>query len=110
MAVLFVLFFPFILGRVISVQIATIKMTQSIICFKGSQVDFHNKCVLQSLNIAFIISKSADPDEMQQTTLSGVSSIQRFDYPLSDEFIQVMPLGLKTITKSSCLKPLGQKP
>ena len=34
--------------------------------FKGSQVDFPNKCVLQSLNIAFIIANSADPDEMQQ--------------------------------------------
>ena len=36
--------------------------------FKGSQVDFPNKYVLQSLNIAFIIANSADPDEMQQTT------------------------------------------
>ena len=50
-------------------------MGLSIICFKGSQVDFPNKCVLQSLNIAFIIANSADPDEMQQTTLSGVTSI-----------------------------------
>ena len=25
-------------------------------------------CVLQSLNIAFTVAKSADPDEMQQTT------------------------------------------
>ena len=39
-----------------------------IICFKGSQVDFPNRCVLQSLNIIFIIANSADPDEMQQTT------------------------------------------
>ena len=43
-------------------------MELSIICFKGSQVDFPNKCVLQSLNIAFIIENSADPDEMHQTT------------------------------------------
>ena len=50
------------------IQIATIRMGLSIICFKGSQVDYPNKCVLQSLNIAFIIANSADPDEMQQTT------------------------------------------
>ena len=56
-------------------RIATIKMGLSIICFEGSQVDFPNKCVLQSLNIAFIIANSADPDDMQQTTLSGVSSL-----------------------------------
>ena len=43
-------------------------MGLSIICFEGSQVDFPNKCVLQSLNIAFIIANIADPDEMQQTT------------------------------------------
>ena len=36
--------------------------------FKGSHVDFPNKGVLQSLNIAFIKGNSADPDEMQQTT------------------------------------------
>ena len=42
--------------------------TVSILCFKVSHVDFPNKCVLQSLNIAFIIANSADPDEMQQTT------------------------------------------
>ena len=66
-----------------------------IICFKGSQVDFPNKCVLQSLNSAFIIANSADPDEMQQTTLSGLSSIQRVYFPFSDEFKQVMPLGPK---------------
>ena len=34
----------------------------SIICFEGSQVDFPNKCVFQSLNTAFIIANSADPD------------------------------------------------
>ena len=74
-------------------------MGLSIICFKGSQVDFPNERVLQSLNIAFIIANSADPDEMQQTTqttLSGASSLQRAYCPLSDEFNQVMPLGPKT--------------
>ena len=35
-------------------QIATIRMRLSIICFKGSQVDFPNKCVLQSLNIEYL--------------------------------------------------------
>ena len=32
------------------------------------QVEFPNKCVLQSLNIAFIIANNAGPDEIQQTT------------------------------------------
>ena len=68
----------------------------SIICFEGSQVDFPNKCVLQSLKIAFIIANSADPDDMQQTTLSGVSSLQRVYSPLLEEFNQVMSLGPKT--------------
>ena len=81
MAILFVECFPLILP----IQIATISMGLSIICFEGSQVDFPNKCVLQSLNIAYIIANSADPDEMQQTTLSGVSSIQRVNSPLSNE-------------------------
>ena len=63
------------------INIATIRMGLSIICFKGSQVDFPDKCVLQSLNIAFIIANSADPDKMQQTTFSGVSSIQRVYFP-----------------------------
>ena len=65
-------------------QIATIKMGFSIIYFEGSKVDFPNKCVPQSLNIAFIKSNSADPDEMQQTnqtTLSVVYSIQRVYSP-----------------------------
>ena len=52
-----------------SIQIATL----SILCFKVSQVDFPNKCVLQSLNISFIIANSADPDEMQH--LLGASII-----------------------------------
>ena len=43
-------------------------MGVSIICFKWSHVVFPNKCVLQSLNIAFIKANSADTDEMQQTT------------------------------------------
>ena len=37
-------------------------------CFKGSQVGYPNKYVLQSLNIAFIIANSGNPDDMQQTT------------------------------------------
>ena len=69
MAVLFAESFPLILGRLIFlIQIATIRMGLSIICFKGSQVVFPNKCVLQSLNIEFIIANSADTDEMQQST------------------------------------------
>ena len=47
--------------------LATI-VTPTILCFKVTQVDFPNKCVLQSLNIAFIIANSADPGVMQQTT------------------------------------------
>ena len=43
-------------------------MGLSIISFKGPQVDFPNKCALQSLNIAFIIANCADSDEMQQAT------------------------------------------
>ena len=43
-------------------------MGLSIICFKGSMVDFSNKCVLQFLSIAFIIANSVDPEEMQHTT------------------------------------------
>ena len=51
------------------VQIATIRMRLTIICFKRSQVDFPNKYELQSLIIAVIIANSADPDEMQITKL-----------------------------------------
>ena len=36
---------------------------------KVSQVDFHDKYVLQSLKIAFIIANSADSDEMKITKL-----------------------------------------
>ena len=69
MAVLFVESFSLDSGKTdFPIQTATIRMGLSIICFKGSQVDFPNKCVLQSLNIAFIIANSADPDEMQQAT------------------------------------------
>ena len=50
------------------IQISTIRMGFTIICFKGPQVDYPNKCVIQSLNRAFIIANSAGPDEMQQTT------------------------------------------
>ena len=52
------------------IQIATIRMGLSIIYFEGSQVDFPNKYVLQSLKIAFIVANSADPDEMQITKLA----------------------------------------
>ena len=44
-----------------TIQIATIKIGLSILCFKGSQVDFPNECVLQSLNIAFYHSKQCRP-------------------------------------------------
>ena len=72
-------------------------MGLSIICFQGSQVDFPNKYVLQSLNIAFIIANNADTGDIQhcQTNIQGISSIQKVNSPLSDEFNQVMPLGPK---------------
>ena len=52
-----------------------------------------------------MIASSADPDEMQQTTLLGVSSIQRVlsDYQMSS--IKYCPCGQKH--NKSCLKPLG---
>ena len=34
--------------------------------FKGSQLYYPNKCVLQFLNIAFIIANIADPDEIAE--------------------------------------------
>ena len=69
MTVLFAESFSLDSGKIdFPIQIATIRMGLSIICFKGSQVDFPNKCVLQSLNIEFIIANSADTDEMQQPT------------------------------------------
>ena len=55
-------------------QIATIRMGLSIICFKGSQVAFPNKYVLQSQNIAFIIANSADPGGMQQYLIISCGS------------------------------------
>ena len=62
MAVLFVESFPLDSGKIdFPIQIARIRMRLSIICFKGTQVDFPNKCVLRSLNIAFIIANNADP-------------------------------------------------
>ena len=65
MAFLFVERFSLDFGKIdFSKQLATL----SIICLKVSQVDFPNKCVLQSLCIAFIIANIANPDEMQQTT------------------------------------------
>ena len=67
MAVLLVVSFSLDSGKIdFRVQIGS--LTLSILCFKVSQVDFPNKCVLQSLNIAFIIANSADPGEMQHTT------------------------------------------
>ena len=56
-AVLFVESFPLILARFIFPYryVATIRMGLYIICFMGSQVDFPNKCVLQSLNISFTV-------------------------------------------------------
>ena len=81
-------------------------MGLSIICFKGSQVDFPNKCVLQSLNIAFIIANSADPDEMQQTTKLPFQGLPVYLVysPLSSN-----APGAKN-KKKSCLKPLGLEP
>ena len=65
MAFLFVERFSLDSGKIdFSKQLATL----SIICLNVSQVDFPNKCVLQSLCIAFIIENIANPDEMQQTT------------------------------------------
>ena len=92
MAVLFEERFSLDSGKIdFPIHIATL----SIKCLKVSQVDFPNQCVLQSLNIVF----SANPGEMHQTTLTGVSSIQKIYSPLSDKFIiiKVMPLGLKPV-------------
>ena len=90
-------------------------MKLAIICFEESQVDFPNKCVLQSLNIAFIIhvANSADHDEMQQTTnlpFQWFPVYKGFYSPLSDKFNQEMPQGPKNMKKSSYLKPLGLQP
>ena len=74
------------------IQIATIRIKLSIICFKGTKADYPYKCVLHSLNIAFIITNSADAGEMHQT-------MQRVYSTLSDEINKVM--------YSSCLQPQG---
>ena len=70
--------FPLDSGKIdFPIQIATL----SILFFKVLQVDFPNKCVLQSLNIAFIIANSADPDEMQKTpklSFQGFTVYKRF--------------------------------
>ena len=59
MAVLFVVSFSLDSGKIdLPIQIATIRMRLSIICFKGSHVDSPIKCVLKSLNISFIIAKT----------------------------------------------------
>ena len=63
------------------IQIATIRIGLSIICFKGSQVDLPNKYLLQSLKIAFIIANSADPDEMQ------ISKIPFKGFPVYKGFV-----------------------
>ena len=71
------------------IQIATIRVDFHYM-FYGLHVEFSNKCVLQSLNIAFITASSADPDEMQQTTKllfcfgGGISCIQNVYCPFSD--------------------------
>ena len=55
MAVLFAKSFSLDPGKIdFPIQIATIRMGLSIICFKGSQVDFLNKYLLQSLNIEYL--------------------------------------------------------
>ena len=51
------------------IQIATIRMGLSIICYMGPQVDFPNKYVLLSISENCIYLSSADPDEMQITKL-----------------------------------------
>ena len=57
MAVMLVVSFTLILGRLIFAY--RYLATLSILCFKVSQVDLPNKCLRQSLNIAFIIANSA---------------------------------------------------
>ena len=81
-------------------QIATIRMGLSIICFKVSQVDFHNKYVLQSLKIAFIIANSAYPDEMQITKLpfEGFPVYKGFIPHYQMYSIKLFPWGQKTLS------------
>ena len=73
--------------------------TFPIVCLKVSQVDFPNKCVLQSLYIAFIIANSADPDERQQTTKLPFQSFQYSNdlLPILRQVQSSMPLGLKPL-------------
>ena len=82
MAVLLVESFSLDSGKTdFPIQIATIRMGSPIICFKGSQVDFPNKCVLQSLKIAFITANSVDPEEMPNGTklpFQGLPVYKRF--------------------------------
>ena len=93
--------FPLDSGKIdFPIQIATIRMGLFIICFKGSQVDFTNKCVLQSLNIAFIIANSADPDEMQQTTKLSLEW-----FPVYKEFIPHYQMSLINLNQIMCLGP-----
>ena len=69
-------------------HIDTINMELPIMYIKGSQVNFLNYDVFQSLKIVLILASSADPDEMQRNISSGsalfakgpllgISSIQR---------------------------------
>ena len=61
---------------------------------------FVNKiCLNSSLNIAFIVANSENPDEMQQTTLSGVSSIHLGLYPIIRGFQSSNASGAKNIKK-----------
>ena len=65
------------------------------------------------MNIVFIISFSADPDEMQQTTKLPFQEFlvyKGFIQKLSDEYSQGNPPGTKNIIEYSCLKPLGLEP
>ena len=77
--------FPLYSGKIdLPIQIATIRLGLSIICFKGPQADFPNKCVLQSLKIEFI-TNSSNPDEMQQTTQLYKGFIQSYLKPVDKE-------------------------
>ena len=114
MTVLFVESFSLDSGRIdFPIQIATIRMGLSIICFKGSKVDFPNKCKLQSLNIAFIIASSAE-------TLMKCSKLPNYPFrgfkytnglfPIIRRVQSSNAPGTKNIKKSSCLNPLDLEP
>ena len=80
---------------ILGIQIpATITMGLSIICFKGSQVDFLNKYVLQCLKIAFIIANSADPDEMRITNYSFRGFQYTKGYIVKTKYFFLKRLGL----------------